>query len=131
MNYGNILLIDDDEDDQEIFRTALEKVDRSINCTSLNNAIEALDKLRSNQIQPDLIFLDLNMPVMNGQQFLMQIKNDDALSYIPVVILSTSSHKASIELTRELGAMEFYSKPDKFEDLIGILKSVLNDTNGK
>ena len=131
MLYRNILLIDDDEDDQEIFRTALEKVDLGVNCICLNDAREALDKLRSNQLQPDLIFLDLNMPVMNGQQFLMEIKNDDELNYIPVIILSTSSHRTTIELTKELGAMDFYSKPDKFEDLIGILKSVLNESNGK
>ena|SRR4029079_9606048 len=131
MLYRNILLIDDDEDDQEIFRTALENVNLDVSCTSLNNASEALDKLRSNQLQPDLIFLDLNMPVMNGQQFLMEIKNDDELNDIPVVILSTSSHRTTIELTKELGAMDFYSKPDKFEDLIGILKSVLNESNGK
>ena len=130
MLYRNILLIDDDEDDQEIFRTALENVNLDVSCTSLNNASEALDKLRSNQLQPDLIFLDLNMPVMNGQQFLMEIKNDDELNDIPVVILSTSSHRTTIELTKELGAMDFYSKPDKFEDLIGILKSVLNESNG-
>jgi CheY-like chemotaxis protein len=126
MPYRNILLIDDDEDDQEIFRTALEKVDRSVDCTSLNNAREALNKLRANQLNPDLIFLDLNMPEMNGQQFLMEIKNDEVLSYIPIVILSTSSHRSTIDLTKELGAKEFYSKPDRFEDLIGIIKSVLS-----
>jgi CheY-like chemotaxis protein len=125
MVYNNILLIDDDEDDQEIFRTALDKIEPSVRCTELNNAREALQKLVAGEIRPDLIFLDLNMPLMNGQQFLMEIKKVDDLKDIPVIILSTSSHKATIELTKELGAMDFYSKPDKFEDLTGLLRSVL------
>lgn len=125
MLYRNIWLIDDDEDDQDIFLTALEKVGLSIHCTAFEHAGEALNQLQTTQPNPDLIFLDLNLPGMNGQQFLMEIKKAEALKSIPVVILSTSSHKATIELTKELGAMDFFSKPDKFEDLIQILKSIL------
>ena len=125
MTYKHILLIDDDEDDQEIFLTALGKIDRSIVCTAIDNAREALDMLIARQINPDLIFLDLNLPVMNGQQFLMEIKKEKALSKLPIVILSTSSHRATIELTRELGAMDFHSKPDNFRELIDIIRSVL------
>lgn len=126
MPYKHILLIDDDEDDQEIFLTALGNIDNSIACTTLGNGREALDMLTAKQIAPDLIFLDLNMPVMNGQQFLAEIKKETALKNIPVIILSTSSHKSSIQLTKELGAMQFLSKPDKFEDLLIVLRSVLN-----
>jgi CheY-like chemotaxis protein len=127
MPYKNILLIDDDEDDREIFHAAMQQLKADIDCTLMNNASQALDMLSSKKIHPDLIFLDLNMPVMNGQQFLMEIKNEDELKHIPVVILSTSSHKSTIELTKELGAIDFFSKPDKFEDLLGILKSVLKE----
>lgn len=125
MTYKHILLIDDDEDDQEIFLTALGKIDRTIICTAIDNAREALDMLIARKISPDLIFLDLNLPVMNGQQFLMEIKKEQTLSNLPIIILSTSSHRATIELTRELGAMDFHSKPDNFKDLIDIIKSVL------
>jgi len=125
MPYKNILLIDDDEDDQEIFITALEKVDLSISCITLDNAREALQLLNTGKINPELIFLDLNMPVMSGQQFLHEIKKDLELSTIPVVILSTSSHVSTIRQVKESGAQDFYSKPDKFEDMINILKSVL------
>ena len=125
MPYKNILLIDDDEDDQEIFITALEKVDLDIKCITIDNAREALQLLNSGKINPELIFLDLNMPVMTGQQFLYEIKKDEGLSSIPVVILSTSSHSSTIRQIRESGAQDFYSKPDKFEDMINILKSVL------
>jgi CheY-like chemotaxis protein len=126
MAYKNLLLIDDDEDDQEIFLTALEKVNQSIHCIALDSAVEAMQKLENGQINPDLIFLDLNMPIMNGQQFLVEIKKEESLKNIPVIILSTSSHKATIELTKELGAIDFFSKPDKFEDYISLLSSVIS-----
>src|SRR6476619_5117578 len=112
MPYQNILLIDDDVDDREIFKSALEKTTLAVECTALDNAVTALELLRTRQINPQLIFLDLNMPVMNGQQFLLEIKNDELLNHIPVVILSTSSHRSTIELTKELGAMDFFYKPD-------------------
>ncbi len=126
MPYRNILLIDDDEDDQEIFLTALEKFDEGIKCTAIDNARDALQLLNSGKIAPELIFLDMNMPRMNGQQFLVEIKKDDHLSLIPVIILSTSSHMSTIQSAKASGAKEFFTKPDKFEDLIGILKSVLS-----
>jgi CheY-like chemotaxis protein len=125
MGYSNIMMIDDDDDDQEIFLTALQKVTNSISCIAVNNGCEALQKLKSKQIQPDLIFLDLNMPVMNGQQFLMEIKKDEELKNIPIIIFSTSSHSPTIALTKLLGAHDFITKPDKFEDLVNILTSVL------
>src|SRR5215212_8092715 len=127
MPYRNILLIDDDEDDSEIFQAAVEKLDQPINCIVLKNAGEALDLLRGNELNPDLIFLDLNMPGMNGQQFLLEIKRTEDLKHIPIIILSTSSHSSTIEITKDLGALDFFSKPDKFEDLIGILRSVLGN----
>jgi CheY-like chemotaxis protein len=123
--YKNILLIDDDDDDQEIFLSALENVDRSIVCTALDNATEALSMLQEKKINPDLIFLDLNMPIMNGEQFLKTIKKLNNLQDIPVIILSTSSHKSTVQLTKSLGAKDFVSKPDKFEDLINILRLIL------
>jgi len=125
MTYQKILLIDDDEDDQEIFVSALKQVAESVRCTTFDDAREALGKLMSQEILTDLIFLDLNMPIMNGQQFLIEIKKNAILHSIPVIVLSTSSHSGTIESTRELGAEDFITKPDKFEDLIRILESVL------
>ena len=126
MRYKTVLLIDDDVDDREIFEAALRKTALPVQCTALDNGIKALEMLRNRQISPQLIFLDLNMPIMNGQQFLVEIKSDELLKHIPIVILSTSSHKSTIELTKELGAMDFFSKPDNFEELTGLLSSVLN-----
>ncbi len=126
MAQKHILLIDDDEDDQEIFLTALGKVDKNVRCTPIDDAREALEALKKGEISPDLIFLDLNLPVMNGQQFLVEIKKEETLGNIPVLILSTSSHLATIELTKELGAAAFYTKPGNFQDLIAIIRSALH-----
>ena len=125
MHYQNILLIDDDEDDQEIFLTALESTRKPVRCTVLDSARKALRQIVQGEIEADLIFLDLNMPLMNGQQFLTEIKKDEQLRKIPVVILSTSSNAATAMQVKQLGACHFFTKPDRFEDLVAILNEVL------
>ncbi len=125
MLYRKILHIDDDEDDQEIFVTALGQVNNKVEYTAHDNPAEALQQLEKKQINPDLIFLDLNMPVMNGQQFLVELKKRTSLKHIPVIILSTSSHIPTINLMKELGAMDFITKPDDFEELIYKLQAIL------
>ena len=119
------MLIDDDADDHEIFMAALAKVSMAVTCTGYTNAGEALQKLEQGQITTDVIFLDLNMPIMNGQQFLYEIKKRPDLEHIPVVIFSTSSNPSTIQLTKEMGAMKFITKPDKFNDLVRILEAFL------
>ena len=124
MKYKNILLIDDDSDDQDIFISALGEVSDSVKCTVISDAVLALDKLRSEAIIPDVIFLDLNMPLMNGQQFLAEIKKDSVLNKIPVIVLSTTSHSAVIRDCRNLGALDFITKPDDYNTLIQILRRI-------
>jgi CheY-like chemotaxis protein len=125
MLYQNILLIDDDEDDQEIFLSALDNAADSVNCVTLSNAVVAFDKLRKSELPTDIIFLDLNMPLMNGQEFLTEIKKQQDLKHIPVIILSTSSNVSTIQQTKKLGATDFITKPDSFDELVRILRNVL------
>lgn len=124
MAYRNILLIDDDKDDQEIFLSALEQAAASTGVHALADAREALKKLLAGELNPDAIFLDLNMPVMTGQEFLSEIKKTP-LHPIPVFVLSTSSHPPTIETATRLGAHRFITKPDGFLELVSILRSVL------
>ena len=126
MSYQNLMLIDDDEDDQEIFLAALNEISSSVKCNTFGAAMEALEKLISKQIRPEVIFLDLNMPVMNGQQFLLEIKKIKDLKDIPIIIFSTSSHPGTIELTKELGASNFITKPNNFDGLVNVLKPIIN-----
>lgn len=126
MRYKNILIIDDDEDDQEIFLKAVAQISTSVSCLALSDASNALKKLVAKEITPDVIFLDLNMPIMNGQQFLSAIKENEALKTIPVIILSTSSQVSTIQLTKELGAFAFITKPNKYSELIEILTPLID-----
>lgn len=126
MTYNKILVIDDDIDDQEIFLTALESTLSTVKCVAVGSAVEALKKLGNGELTTDIIFLDLNMPVMTGQQFLAEIKKDERLCNIPIVVLSTSSHQPTIEQAMNLGAANFITKPDKFNELVRILKEILN-----
>ncbi|GEP51384.1 response regulator [Flavobacterium noncentrifugens] len=124
MKYRDILLIDD-EDDCEIFLFAIQKVYGERNYTTRNHAAKALQQLEMQQLQPDLIFLDLNMPVMNGVQFLSEIKKNARLKEIPVIILTTSSQPELMEQTKALGAHDFVTKPSDFSDFVKIFESIL------
>jgi CheY-like chemotaxis protein len=107
-------LIDDDADDQEIFLSIVEKISPSVQCITANNGQEALQKLTHENIKPDLIFLDLNMPLMNGKQFLKACNLLDNCKQIPVIILTTSSDRKTREETLSLGARDYITKPDKY-----------------
>lgn len=125
MAYKHILLIDDDEEDQEIFKTALNSFPEDLECSTFTNAKVALEKLVSGELNPDVIFLDLNMPIMSGQEFLVEAKKKKEINHIPIIIFSTSSQKSTIKLTKELGARDFITKPDRFDKLVSLLKPIL------
>jgi CheY-like chemotaxis protein len=119
-----IFLIDDDVDDQEVFAMALAEIDESIFCVTAKNGLEALEKLKTSEFRPDYIFLDLNMPRMNGKQFLKEWSRS-AASDIPVVIYSTSAEDRDVEETKALGAVAFITKPPRMNDLVTSLHKVL------
>lgn len=101
----DILLVDDDLDDVDLFREALNEVDSLVNFHSAKNGLEALELLHSTQIiTPDLIFLDINMPAMNGWRCLAELKNTPLLKQIPVVMYSTSATKMDEQRASGLGA---------------------------
>lgn len=116
------LLIDDDEDDQELFALTLEDLHAPITLHIANNGFDGLSLLRSEQIKPDYIFLDLNMPRMNGKECLRLLKEDSALQNIPVVIFSTSDEIQDITDTKALGALDFISKPALTSELTILLQ---------
>jgi CheY-like chemotaxis protein len=128
MRVETLLLVDDDIDDQQIFAEALETVNSSINLVVASNGLEALHKLNSpGFLKPDMIFLDLNMPMMNGKEFLEEIKKTDHLENIPVIIYTTSSRPEDREQSLSLGATEFLVKPINYRLLCEQLKSILVD----
>jgi CheY-like chemotaxis protein len=126
MTYRNILLVDDDEEDQEIFNAALTIASGEANCMAVTNAIEAFDKLARKELEPDVIFLDVNMPLMNGLELLKKIKSIEHLKTIHVIMFSTSSNPATISAAIESGAVNFITKPNRFDDLVNILKPLIS-----
>ena len=121
----NILMIDDDEDDQMLFLQALTEINKTVICNTAMNGQDALKKLEIPP-PPDIIFLDLNMPIMNGFECLTALKKQKRFEHIPVVIFSTASDASTIELTRKLGAAAFFHKPIDFNHLIEKLDKVIN-----
>jgi CheY-like chemotaxis protein len=121
------MLIDDDDDDKEIFLSVIANVLPQVSCVMATNGQEALQLLSHNQNRPDVIFLDLNMPLMNGKDFLSHISKDESLRLIPVIILSTSSDQGTIKEALNLGAKDFITKPDKFSAWEQTIKNVLKN----
>ena len=119
-------LIDDDADDQEIFLSVLQELGPSIHCITATNGEEAIRRLTSREVTPDLIFVDINMPLMNGKQFLRECNMLDGIKTIPVIILTTSSDKNSIEETMKLGARDYITKPDRFSGWGTIIREKIN-----
>ncbi|HYG01460.1 MAG TPA: response regulator [Chryseosolibacter sp.] len=120
-----LFLVDDDPDDQDIFQEALKAIDESIVCYFAHDGREAINKLQDALFMPDLLFLDLNMPVMNGKDCLKALKTHKDLRHIPVVIYSTASAEEEKTACIELGAKDFISKPPQFNALVQTLTATL------
>lgn len=120
-----ILHVDDDPDDSAVFCEAVKEVVPSCTCLVADSAASALEILSDRQRIPDYIFLDMNMPRMNGLECLKLIKNNHALNHIRVVMYSTSSNPMHVKEFKRLGA-EFLSKPERFETLVKNLSEILN-----
>ena len=120
----SFLLVDDDPDDTFLFGEVLHDVDPSIEFRTAANGQEALDLLKSMHSLPDVIFLDLNMPRMGGVECLSEIKADEALKAIPVIIYTTSSQSKDIEETIQKGAVCFITKPSNMKELTEILSAI-------
>jgi len=120
-------LIDDDEDDREIFEIALQNATGLYECITAKNGYDAIAMLKDNPgFNPDFIFLDLNMPLMHGKECLEHIKSMPGFLHIPVIIYTTSSYSKDIEDTKQLGAAHFLVKPPGLAPLTQALKRIVN-----
>jgi CheY-like chemotaxis protein len=127
LNYKRLFIIDDDVEDQEIFMEAVKEVDNSIQIYTSTSGEDALKQLeREVVVLPDLIFLDLNMPRLNGKQVLKEIKNIRSLRGIPVIMYSTSFAPRDIEEINRLGAAHHLLKPSRFDELCKSLNLILS-----
>lgn len=120
-----IILAEDDKDDQELFMEALSATKVPSEVTTVENGEELVNTLKDPaEPKPDIVFIDINMPVKGGKEALAEIKNDQELKEIPAVMLSTSNHPKDIEETFNKGANLYIQKPSSFAGFILILKKV-------
>lgn len=120
-------LIDDDRDEQEIFSMALESLRVNVKCNFASSGNEAIEKLKSDQtFLPDFIFMDLNMPRMNGRQCLAEIKKIAHLREVPVIVYSTSSHNTDRTDLLQMGASAYIAKPSSIPALMTELLKVFS-----
>ncbi|MDQ3017536.1 MAG: response regulator [Bacteroidota bacterium] len=122
-----VFLIDDDFDDQEFFSIALKKLDLSNECAYAKDGENGLSMIMSDEnFQPDYVFIDYNMPRMNGLQCLAEIRKMDRFRETPVYIYSTTDNPATIEEAKKLGATGFIVKPSNLQVLVELLKVTLS-----
>ena len=120
------MLVDDDLDDQMMFCEVITKINPAIKCHVKKDGVEALLYLNLLKDLPDIIFLDMNMPRMDGKQCLREFKKNDALAKIPVVIYSTHKSEMIVKETALLGANYYLKKPIKPEELYNSITLILS-----
>ncbi|WP_010523511.1 response regulator [Aquimarina agarivorans] len=122
----NIVLVDDDEDDRTFFKEAIDEINMNTNLSMFTNGQEFIDYITiPDQNLPQVIFLDLNMPIKNGLECLTEIRKNDLLDKLSVAIYSTSCSDKDIEKTFVLGANVYINKPNSFKKLKSAIKEVL------
>lgn len=120
-----ILLIEDDAIEILKFNRSLIKLRKVHELIEAHNGENALDILAENS-QIDLILLDLNMPKMNGFEFLKQLRTDPNLKYIPTVVMTTSINRSDLKQAYSIGIAGYLVKPLKYEDYVLKIASLLN-----
>lgn len=123
-NSKSVLLIEDDEDDQDFFIEAISGIENIRLYHIAKNGKEAIDKLKSSSILPDIIFTDVNMPVMDGIECFLEIIKNPRTTNIPVVFLSSDTGKRA--LVSQLGAKGFIQKSHDNDTLIKQLAQMIS-----
>jgi CheY-like chemotaxis protein len=120
----DILVIEDDIDDQYLINDAFKQSAGTFNLKFASHGAEALEMISNHHYFPNLILLDINMPVMNGFEVLEQLRSSIHFWRIPVLVLTTSSTPADIDRAYELGATSLIIKPSKHGDLLKLVEQI-------
>jgi CheY-like chemotaxis protein len=120
----NVILSEDDDDDQQFFKEALGDISVPVSLEIVSHGQALMDRLYSG-IMPDIVFLDINMPYKNGLECLKEIRRDELLRDIPVVILSTTVEKRAIHFSYDHGASMYIGKPVTLKRLSEMIEIAL------
>jgi CheY-like chemotaxis protein len=124
-----VLLVEDDPGDVLMTREAFEEHKVRNRLTVVADGVDALAYLRGQQpytdaVRPDLVLLDLNLPKVDGREVLAEIKNDESLRQIPVVVLTTSQAEEDVLRSYQLHANAYVTKPVDFEQFINVVRRI-------
>jgi len=120
-----ILLADDDQDDVFLFEESVRLLKQAPTVVVATDGVSALEKLALSPL-PVLIFLDINMPRMNGLECFSRIRMDARIAGVPVLFLSTSSNQHFVDEAKRLGARGYIQKPSSFIELHQIIAEVIS-----
>lgn len=122
----NILLIEDDTIEVMKLKRAISSLQLAHTITEAQNGEDALQLLEKKTNLPDIILLDLNMPKINGIEFLKIVKADERLKYIPTVILTTSNNQRDLLECYKIGIAGYVLKPLKYEEYVSKIEKLLS-----
>ena len=119
-----ILLVEDNAADAHLVRLALEECGAVCNVHTAPDGLEALKMLAAFDGCPSLVLLDLNLPVMNGHEFLRRLRSDEATWGLPVVVLSSSRAQSDIDQSYRLGANGYLQKPQDWQEMVRMMDTL-------
>lgn len=118
-----ILYVDDDPDDRQLFLEAVKSIDAGIICATAKDGLDGLSWLESHTL-PDIVFMDINMPLMNGKACLTEIKSNEKTSQLPVIIFTTSNNPQEQTECVKIGAAAYVLKPVSYLQMKSTLSAL-------
>jgi len=125
-NKLRVLLIEDDTIEVMKLKRAISSLEMNHELIEAKNGEEALTILKKNTVLPDILFLDLNMPKINGIEFLKILKKDQVFRFLPTIMLTTSSNRKDILACYDIGVAGYIIKPLKYSDYVAKIEKALN-----
>lgn len=124
-----VLLVEDNPGDVRLTQEAFKEGRVLVNLTVAQDGVEALEVLNrrgkhGDKVRPDLILLDLNLPKKNGREVLLEIKADDDLKRIPVIVMTTSKAEQDIHRAYNLNANCYITKPVELDEFLNVVRSI-------
>ena len=120
-----ILLADDDKDDRILLREALQELNADIELLTAEHGKACIELLNELTVLPDMILLDINMPIKNGKETLAELKQMESLNTIPIIMYSTSANRRDIDDCYKLGANLYIIKPNNFSGLTTLMNNLM------
>jgi CheY-like chemotaxis protein len=121
---NHIIFAEDDADDRLFFEDVIRNYNPAIRIDFVSNGVRLMEMLPN--FLPDLLFLDLEMPYKNGLECLLDIRGNNRLSHLPVIVFSSTTRQANIQTAYEVGAHLFLIKSPTYSEYAGSIKAALN-----